>query len=50
MDNGLAVFLLPPKISTGSRVHPTRELAFLISLPTLFLSAAVILLPQQTIE
>ena len=50
VDKSLAVILLLSTTSKGSRGHPKTDLAFVISLSSLFLSAAMMLLPQQTTE
>ena len=45
-DDSLFIILLSPSTCTGSRGHPRMELAFLISLSSLLLSAAEMLLLQ----
>jgi len=47
MDDSLAIILLPPTTCTEPRGHPRTELAFLISLSSLFLSAVEMLLPSR---
>lgn len=47
-DDSFATILLSPTSYTVSRGIPRTELAFLISLSSLFLSAVEMLLPQQT--
>lgn len=48
IDGSLANILPSPITTTGSRGHPRTELAFLISLSSLFLPAAEIPPGQQT--
>ena len=47
-DDSLSIILLSPTTCTESRGHPRMQLAFLISLSSLLLSAAEMLLHQQT--
>ena len=47
-DVSLSIILLSPTTCTGSRGDPRMELAFFISLSSLFLSAAQTLLLQKT--
>lgn len=50
VDQGMTVILLSPTTSTLPRGLPRTELAFLTSLFSLSLSAAEMLLPQQTTQ
>ena len=47
-EDSFAIIHLCPTTSTGSSRYPRTELALLISLSSLFLSAVEMLLPQQT--